>query len=97
MPRDIELVGKLRIFIRYFALFFTLSAFVMIVWEIVNFQLKESFAVEEEGYDEVEGEEAENLMRDFVEYVKSNKVRVNLVSLFTPIVFPYDHYFIFKM
>ncbi|PAV89071.1 hypothetical protein WR25_08927 [Diploscapter pachys] len=42
--------------------------------------LKESFAVEEEGYDEVEGEEAENLMRDFVEYVKSNKV-VNMDEL----------------
>ena len=69
----------------------------MIVWEIINFQLKESFAVEEEGYDEVEGEEAENLMRDFVEYVKSNKVRVNLVSFFTPIYFSYHHYFVFKM
>ncbi|CAI5445052.1 unnamed protein product [Caenorhabditis angaria] len=42
--------------------------------------LKASFAVEEEGNDVVEGEEAENLIRDFVEYVKNNKV-VNIDEL----------------
>ncbi|CAB3402023.1 unnamed protein product [Caenorhabditis bovis] len=36
--------------------------------------MKASFAVEEEGTDAIEGEEAENLIRDFVEYVKTNKV-----------------------
>ena len=72
---DVELIGKLRIFIRYFCALFRVICIFMILWKIIDFQLKESFAVEEEGYDEVEGEEAENLMRDFVEYVKSNKVR----------------------
>ncbi|CAP35638.1 Protein CBG18134 [Caenorhabditis briggsae] len=42
--------------------------------------LKASFAIEEEGTDAIEGEEAENLIRDFVEYVKSNKV-VNIDEL----------------
>uniref|UniRef100_A0A1I7XQ43 DDRGK domain-containing protein 1 n=1 Tax=Heterorhabditis bacteriophora TaxID=37862 RepID=A0A1I7XQ43_HETBA len=36
--------------------------------------MKESFAVEDEGFDQVEGEEAENLIRDFVAYVKKCKV-----------------------
>ncbi|CAI2349704.1 unnamed protein product [Caenorhabditis sp. 36 PRJEB53466] len=42
--------------------------------------MKASFAVEEEGTDAIEGEEAENLIRDFVEYVKNNKV-VNIDEL----------------
>ncbi|EFP02315.1 hypothetical protein CRE_00954 [Caenorhabditis remanei] len=42
--------------------------------------MKASFAVEEEGTDAIEGEEAENLIRDFVAYVKANKV-VNIDEL----------------
>ncbi|EGT51983.1 hypothetical protein CAEBREN_18540 [Caenorhabditis brenneri] len=42
--------------------------------------MKASFAVEEEGTDAIEGEEAENLIRDFVDYVKTNKV-VNIDEL----------------
>uniref|UniRef100_A0A8R1DH73 DDRGK domain-containing protein 1 n=1 Tax=Caenorhabditis japonica TaxID=281687 RepID=A0A8R1DH73_CAEJA len=42
--------------------------------------MKASFAIEEEGTDAIEGEEAENLIRDFVEYVKTNKV-VNIDEL----------------
>uniref|UniRef100_A0A1I7TBB6 DDRGK domain-containing protein 1 n=1 Tax=Caenorhabditis tropicalis TaxID=1561998 RepID=A0A1I7TBB6_9PELO len=42
--------------------------------------MKASFAVEEEGTDAIEGEEAENLIRDFIEYVKTNKV-VNIDEL----------------
>ncbi|CCF23348.1 DDRGK domain-containing protein 1 [Caenorhabditis elegans] len=42
--------------------------------------MKASFAIEEEGTDAIEGEEAENLIRDFVDYVKTNKV-VNIDEL----------------
>lgn len=37
-------------------------------------KMKAAFAVEEEGFDEVEGEEAENLLKNFLDYVKNAKV-----------------------
>ncbi|EPB72174.1 hypothetical protein ANCCEY_08737 [Ancylostoma ceylanicum] len=43
-------------------------------------QLKESFAVEEEGFDQLEEEESANLMREFSDYVKKSKV-VNMDEL----------------
>ncbi|KAK6053202.1 hypothetical protein COOONC_09295 [Cooperia oncophora] len=43
-------------------------------------QLKESFAVEEEGFDQLEEEESHNLMREFAEYIKKSKV-VNMDEL----------------
>ncbi|CAJ0939893.1 unnamed protein product, partial [Mesorhabditis belari] len=43
-------------------------------------KLKESFIVEEEGCDEIVGEEAENLMLQFVNYIKDSKV-VNMDEL----------------
>lgn len=43
-------------------------------------KMKEAFEVSEEGFDQLEGEEAANLMRDFVEYVKKCKV-VNMDEL----------------
>lgn len=42
--------------------------------------LKESFAVEEEGFDQLEEEESTNLMREFADYVKKGKV-VNMDEL----------------
>ncbi|KAL6727769.1 hypothetical protein Aduo_009617 [Ancylostoma duodenale] len=42
--------------------------------------LKESFAVEEEGFDQLEEEESANLMREFSDYVKKSKV-VNMDEL----------------
>ncbi|CAI4231194.1 unnamed protein product [Auanema sp. JU1783] len=42
--------------------------------------MKASFAVEEEGFDIMEGEEAENLLKEFVDYVKKSKV-VNMDEL----------------
>ncbi|WKX99315.1 hypothetical protein Q1695_014304 [Nippostrongylus brasiliensis] len=42
--------------------------------------LKESFAVEEEGFDQLEEEESSNLMKEFVDYVKTSKV-VNMDEL----------------
>uniref|UniRef100_A0A2C9KR77 DDRGK domain-containing protein 1 n=1 Tax=Biomphalaria glabrata TaxID=6526 RepID=A0A2C9KR77_BIOGL len=42
--------------------------------------LKESFAVEEEGFDQLEEEESHNLMREFAEYIKKSKV-VNMDEL----------------
>jgi hypothetical protein len=36
--------------------------------------MKEAFSVEEEGFDEVEKEDEENLMRSFVEFIKNAKV-----------------------
>lgn len=38
--------------------------------------MKEQFTVDEEGYDQVEEEEAENIMASFIDYVKTNKVRL---------------------
>ncbi|GMT31534.1 hypothetical protein PFISCL1PPCAC_22831, partial [Pristionchus fissidentatus] len=43
-------------------------------------RMKASFGVSEEGFDEVEGEEAENLMKNFIDYVKECKV-VNMDEL----------------
>ncbi|CAJ0582015.1 unnamed protein product, partial [Mesorhabditis spiculigera] len=43
-------------------------------------KLKESFVVSEEGCDAVEGEEAENLIMRFINYIKENKV-VNMDEL----------------
>ncbi|KAF8386158.1 ufbp-1 [Pristionchus pacificus] len=43
-------------------------------------RMKASFAVAEEGFDQVEGEEAENLMQAFIDYVKECKV-VNMDEL----------------
>ncbi|GMT05370.1 hypothetical protein PENTCL1PPCAC_27544, partial [Pristionchus entomophagus] len=43
-------------------------------------RMKQSFAVAEEGFDQVEGEEAENLMKNFIDYVKECKV-VNMDEL----------------
>jgi hypothetical protein len=42
---------------------------------LINLQLKATFDVQEEGYDKLEDEESDNLMRDFVDYVKKSKVR----------------------
>ena len=42
--------------------------------------LKESFAVQEEGFDQIEGEEEENLMKNFVDYIKECKV-INIDEL----------------
>ena len=36
--------------------------------------MKAAFALEGEGFDEVEGEEAENLLKNFLDYVKNTKV-----------------------
>jgi len=43
-------------------------------------KMKAEFAVEEEGFDEVEKEESENIMRSFVDYIKKSKV-VNMEEL----------------
>ncbi|KAJ1370575.1 hypothetical protein KIN20_032326 [Parelaphostrongylus tenuis] len=42
--------------------------------------MKASFAVEEEGFDQIEEEESNNLMNQFVEYVKTSKI-VNMDEL----------------
>ncbi|KHJ89951.1 hypothetical protein OESDEN_10214 [Oesophagostomum dentatum] len=42
--------------------------------------LKESFAVEEEGFDQLEEEESANLMREFADYIRKSKV-VNMDEL----------------
>jgi hypothetical protein len=36
--------------------------------------MKEQFSIAEEGFDQVEEEEAENIMASFIDYVKKNKV-----------------------
>ncbi|KAK6028487.1 hypothetical protein OSTOST_05464 [Ostertagia ostertagi] len=38
-------------------------------------QLKESFAVEEEGFDQLEEEESHNLMKEFADYIKKSKLK----------------------
>ncbi|KAI6177661.1 hypothetical protein M3Y97_00932400 [Aphelenchoides bicaudatus] len=43
-------------------------------------KMKEQFSIDEEGFDQVEEEEAENLMAAFIDYVKKNKV-VNVDDL----------------
>uniref|UniRef100_A0A1I8EM89 DDRGK domain-containing protein 1 n=1 Tax=Wuchereria bancrofti TaxID=6293 RepID=A0A1I8EM89_WUCBA len=43
-------------------------------------KLRETFAVDEEGFDQIDGEESQNLLRDFVEYVRKAKV-VNIDEL----------------
>ncbi|KAL4002954.1 DDRGK domain family protein [Acanthocheilonema viteae] len=43
-------------------------------------KLRETFAVDEEGFDQVDGEESQNLLRDFEEYVRKTKV-VNIDEL----------------
>ncbi|KAK6100312.1 DDRGK domain family protein [Brugia pahangi] len=43
-------------------------------------KLRETFAVDEEGFDQTDGEESQNLLRDFVEYVRKIKV-VNIDEL----------------
>lgn len=40
--------------------------------------MKEQFTIDEEGFDQVEDEEAENIMATFIDHVKKNKVRYNL-------------------
>lgn len=39
-------------------------------------KMKEAFSVEEEGYDELEEDQMRNLLQEFVEYIKTNKVVV---------------------
>ncbi|EFO17154.1 hypothetical protein LOAG_11348 [Loa loa] len=43
-------------------------------------KLRETFAVDEEGFDQIDGEESQNLLRDFEEYVRKTKV-VNIDEL----------------
>uniref|UniRef100_A0A0R3RX64 DDRGK domain-containing protein 1 n=1 Tax=Elaeophora elaphi TaxID=1147741 RepID=A0A0R3RX64_9BILA len=43
-------------------------------------KLRETFAVDEEGFDQIDGEESQNLLRDFEEYVRETKV-VNIDEL----------------
>lgn len=42
--------------------------------ELSFFQMKEQFSIDQEGFDQVEEEEAENIMASFIDYVKKNKV-----------------------
>ncbi|KAF5301521.1 hypothetical protein FQR65_LT08825 [Abscondita terminalis] len=39
-------------------------------------KMKEAFSIEAEGYEETEGEESQNLLQEFVSYIKQNKVVV---------------------
>lgn len=39
-------------------------------------KMKEAFSIEEEGYEEENGEDKENLLQEFIEYIKRNKVLV---------------------
>ncbi|CAG9534550.1 unnamed protein product [Cercopithifilaria johnstoni] len=43
-------------------------------------KLRETFAIDEEGFDQVDGEESQNLLRDFEQYVRKTKV-VNIDEL----------------
>ncbi|KJH45383.1 hypothetical protein DICVIV_08550 [Dictyocaulus viviparus] len=46
----------------------------------IDSKLKNSFAIEEEGFDHYEGEESNNLIEEFVQYVKTSKI-VNMDEL----------------
>lgn len=43
--------------------------------------MKEAFEVEEEGFDQIEADQAENLLQEFVDYVKKTKVGIVAVQL----------------